>query len=105
MPDVADLSLKKLPPFHEEAERYVLGSCLDAGEAIARALEIIESADFYKTGHRKIFTAMQDLFADNQPIDVLTLAERLRKKDELENIGGMDYLSHLESLAPTAAVK
>jgi len=103
MPDVADLSLKKLPPFHEVAEQYVLGSCLDAGEAIAKALEIVESEDFYKTSHRKIFTAMQDLFADNEPIDVLTLAERLRKKDELENIGGMEYLSHLESLAPTSA--
>lgn len=103
MPDVADLSLKKLPPYHEEAERYVLGACLEPGEAFAKALEILEEEDFYKTSHRKIFLAMQDLFSAGEPIDILTLAERLRKSDALEPIGGIEYLTHLEALAPTSA--
>ncbi len=103
MPDVADISLRKLPPYNEEAEQYVLGACFGSGDAFARALEIIERDDFYKTGHRKIFSAMQFLFEANQPIDILTVADRLRKSDELDDIGGMDYLDFLEGLVPTSA--
>ncbi len=103
MPDVADISLRKLPPYNEEAEQYVLGACFGSGDAFARALEIIERDDFYKTGHRKIFSAMQFLFEANQPIDILTVADRLRKSDELDDIGSMDYLDFLEGLVPTSA--
>ncbi|MEE8127327.1 MAG: replicative DNA helicase [Nitrospinaceae bacterium] len=103
MPDVADISLRKLPPYNEEAEQYVLGACFGSGDAFARALEIIELDDFYKTSHRKIFSAMQFLFEANQPIDILTVADRLRKGDELDDAGGMDYLDFLEGLVPTSA--
>jgi len=103
MPDVADLSLKKLPPYNEEAEQYVLGACLEPGEAFAKALEVLEVDDFYKTSHRKIFLAMQELFSAGEPIDILTLSERLNKNDALEAVGGLDYLSHLEAVAPTSA--
>jgi len=80
MPEVADISLRKLPPYNEEAEQYVLSACLGASEAFARSLEVIDKDDFYKTNHRKIFFAMQKLFEANEPIDILTLADRLRKK-------------------------
>ena len=103
MPDVADISLRKLPPYTEEAEQYVLGACFGSGDAFARSLEIIELNDFYKTSHRKIFSAMQFLFEANQPIDILTVADRLRKSDELDDAGGMDYLDFLEGLVPTSA--
>ncbi|MCZ6513003.1 MAG: replicative DNA helicase [Nitrospinae bacterium] len=103
MPDVADISLRKLPRYNEEADQYVLGACFGSGDAFARALEIIELDDFYKTGHRKIFSAMQFLFEANQPIDILTVADRLRKSDELDNVGAMDYLDFLEGLVPTSA--
>ena len=103
MPEVADISLRKLPPYHEEAEQYVLGACLLSSDAIARTLELLDENDFYKTSHRKIFAAMARLFEADEPIDVLTLAERLRKDNELEEAGGLDYLDFLESLVPTAA--
>ena len=103
MPDVADISLRKLPPYNEEAEQYVLGACFGSGDAFARSLEIIELNDFYKTRHRKIFSAMQFLFEANQPIDILTVADRLRKSDGLDDAGGMDYLDFLEGLVPTSA--
>ncbi len=103
MPDVADISLRKLPPYNEEAEQYVLGACFGPGDGFARALEIIGLDDFYKTGHRKIFSAMQFLFEANQPIDILTVADRLRKSDELDDIGNLDYLDFLEGLVPTSA--
>ena len=103
MPDVADISLRKLPPYNEEAEQYVLGACFGSGDAFARALEIIELDDFYKTSHRKIFLAMQFLFEATQPIDILTIADRLRKNNDLDDAGGMDYLDFLEGLVPTSA--
>jgi len=103
MPDVADLSLKKLPPYNEEAEQYVLGACLEPGEAFAKALEVLENDDFYKGIHRSIFLAMEELFSAGEPIDILTLSERLRKNNALESIGGIEYLSQLEEIAPTSA--
>ncbi|MDH5459181.1 MAG: replicative DNA helicase, partial [Nitrospinota bacterium] len=103
MPNVADISLRKLPPYNEEAEQYVLGACFGSGDAFARALEIIELDDFYKTSHRKIFSAMQFMFEANEPIDILTIADRLRKNNELDDAGGMDYLDFLEGLVPTSA--
>lgn len=81
----------------------MLGACFGSGDAFARALEIIELDDFYKTGHRKIFSAMQYLFEANQPIDILTVADRLRKNGDLDDSGGMDYLDFLEGLVPTSA--
>ncbi len=103
MPDVAEISLRKLPPYNEEAEQYVLGACFGSEDAFARSVEIIELDDFYKTSHRKIFAAMQVLFEANQPIDILTVADRLGKNNELDEAGGMDYLDFLEALVPTAA--
>lgn len=98
-----DISLRKLPPYLEEAEQYVLGACLFASDAISRTLEILEVEDFYKIAHRKIFSAMCRLFESDQPIDVLSVAENLRKDNELDGVGGLDYLDFLESLVPTSA--
>lgn len=104
MTDVAThLSLKKLPPHHLEAEEYVLSACLKTGEAFAKSVEILKPEDFYKTAHRKIFAALQKLFSKNQNVDILTLAEQLRKNSELESVGDFEYLSYLEDLVPTAA--
>ncbi len=103
MSNPADISLRKLPPYLEEAEQYVLGACLFSPDAISRALENLEESDFYKTAHRKIFSAMCRLFETDQPVDVLTLAETLRKENELDEVGGLDYLDFLEGLVPTAA--
>ena len=81
----------------------MLGACFGSGDAFARSLEIIELDDFYKTSHRKIFSAMQFLFEANNPIDILTIADRLRKNSDLDDAGGMDYLDYLEGLVPTSA--
>jgi len=99
---VTDISLRKLPPHNKEAEQSVLGACLHSPDAYARALEILGAEDFYKSGHQKIFLAMQALFDGGQPIDVLAVADRLRKGGELETVGGMEYLDFLEEYVPTA---
>lgn len=103
MPDViSDISLKRLPPHNLEAEQYVLGACLISNDIFARSLEVLGAEDFYKSGHKAIFVAMQELFDVNEAIDFLTLSEKLRQKSELEAVGGLEYLEHLEGLVPTA---
>ena len=97
-----EISLNKLPPYNKEAEQSVLGSCLHSSEAIAKALEVLSEEDFYKAANKKIFIVMREQFEANEPIDVLALADRLRKKDELDNVGGLEYLSLLEDYVPTA---
>ena len=99
---LTEISLNKLPPYNNEAEQSVLGSCLHSSEAIAKALEVLSEEDFYKAANKKIFIVMREQFEANEPIDVLALADRLRKKDELENVGGLEYLSLLEDYVPTA---
>ena len=70
MPDVADISLRKLPPYNEEAEQYVLGACFGSGDAFARALEFIERDDF----HRSVFYDPHRFFKavveDTEPADL-----------------------------------
>ena len=100
---VTDISLSKLPPYNVEAEQSVLGACVKSVEAVAKALEVLTAEDFYKSSHQKIFVAIRALFEGTEAIDVLTIAEKLRKKSEYEAVGGMDYLDFLEGYVPTAA--
>ncbi len=100
---IQGIALKKLRPHNLEAEQYVLGACLKSKDVFARALEIIEEDDFYKTAHKKVFQAMRELFEVGEEIDILILADRLRKKKELETIGSLDYLDFLDNQVPTAA--
>jgi replicative DNA helicase len=99
---LTEISLNKLPPYNKEAEQSVLGSCFHSSEAIAKALEVLSEEDFYKAANKKIFITMREQFEANEPIDVLAIADLLRKKDELDNVGGLEYLSLLEDYVPTA---
>ncbi len=98
-----DLHLDKLPPQNLEAEQSVLGAILIDNNALTRALEILDPEDFYKMSHRKIFFAMTELFDKNEPIDLITLTDQLKKNDELEPVGGLSYLSQIVNMVPTAA--
>lgn len=98
-----NLLMQRLPPQNLEAEVSVLGGILLENEAINQVLEILQTADFYREGHRKIFSAMVQLYERNEPVDLITLAEVLKKKDELESVGGLEYLNQLVNSVPTAA--
>jgi len=99
---LTEISLNKLPPYNNEAEQSVLGSCFHSSDAIAKALEVLGEEDFYKAANKKIFITMREQFEANESIDVLAIADLLRKKGELENVGGLEYLSLLEDYVPTA---
>lgn len=98
-----DFALQKLPPQNIEAEQSVLGAILIDNNALTTALEIIGNDDFYKDSHRKIFFAMSELFYKNEPIDLITLSDHLKKKGDIEAVGSNQYLTSLVTMIPTAA--
>jgi len=91
----------KIPPQGTEAEKALLGSLMMDKEGIIKIIDLIKPEDFYKGNHGKIYQAMLDIFEKNEPIDLLTLTQRLKEKGELEEIGGASYLSEILSSVPT----
>ena len=98
-----DLSSHKLPPQNIEAEQSVLGGILIENESINKVMEILTPDDFYRDTHRKIFNALINLSERDEPADLITLTNELRKIDQLDSIGGASYLASLIDLVPTAA--
>ena len=72
-------------------------------DAMIRIADMVRAEDFYKTAHSKIFQAMVDLYAKRDPIDILSLGNKLEENDELEDIGGRSYLMELSNTVPTSA--
>jgi replicative DNA helicase len=98
-----ELLLDRIPPQNVEAEQAVLGAILLDGDALVTAMERITSDDFYRGSHQRIFEAMIELNADGEPVDLITLTARLQDKQQLEEVGGVSYLSELANSVPTAA--
>jgi len=93
----------KIPPQNLDAEMSLLGAILIDEEVLADISENLRDYDFYDKRHALIFAAMMRLYEHHRPVDLLTLSEELKKKDELEVIGGSAYLTELTSYVPTAA--
>ena len=83
--DMEDTTFK-VPPQNIEAEQSVLGAVLIENNAIYKAIELVNSNDFYKEAHRRIFLAMIELSEKNDAIDLITLTEYLHKKNELDSV-------------------
>jgi replicative DNA helicase len=98
-----DLLAQRLPPQSLEAEVSVLGGILLENEALSRVLEVIREGDFYRESHRKIFSAILELFGRNEPADLITLSEVLKRRGDFEEVGGIEYLNSLVNSVPTAA--
>lgn len=97
------VNLRKLPPQSIEAEMSILGGVLLDNEAINRVLDILIPEDFYRESHRKIMRAMIELNDHREPCDLITLTTILKRKGELEEVGGAPYLATLVDYVPTAA--
>jgi uncharacterized ubiquitin-like protein YukD len=91
----------ELQIFVLDAERVVLGLMLVERDAIARVVDLLESKDFHQESHRALYEAIISLFNEGAPVDVVTLAERLRGRGQLEQVGGQAYLASLLDAAPT----
>ncbi|MCX7778967.1 MAG: replicative DNA helicase [Patescibacteria group bacterium] len=94
--------IEKIPPQNIEAEQALLGCLLIDKEAIIKVGDILRPEDFYKESHGLIFQTMLELFEKREPIDILSLANRLEEKKLLETIGGRSYLISLANTVPTS---
>ncbi len=92
-----------LPPQSHEAEQSVLGSLLIDKEAFIQVSDFIAADDFYEERHVLIYNAILGLFQKYQPIDVLTVANILEERNQLEEVGGSDYLIELTQTVPTSS--
>ena len=96
-------SPERSPPFSLEAETAVLGGMLIDSEAVTRAVEHLDDSMFYREANRRLYRVMLRLFERDKALDVITVAEELKKTGEIDEAGGFDYLSALVSAVPTAA--
>ncbi len=95
--------LQRMPPHNLDAEQSVLGAILLEENALDTSVELITANDFYKESHRRIYLSMSELKEAGEPIDLVTLPELLRRKNELEKAGGAAYISTLVNSVPNAA--
>ena len=93
-------NLRKVPPQNLEAESSVLGGILLENEAVNQVLELLRPEDFYRESHRKIFRSMIEITDRSEPVDLITLSEFLKSKNELEAVGGTAYLAALGRFRP-----
>ncbi|MBN1780702.1 replicative DNA helicase [bacterium] len=93
----------RLPPQAVDAEMSVLGALMLDGESIGKVVDILNADCFYRSSHRKIFDAALHLYERNQPVDMITLSEELKKRKFLEEVGGSYYLTELAESIPSAA--
>ncbi|MCB9033459.1 MAG: replicative DNA helicase [Chitinophagales bacterium] len=101
--DISHLLYGKIPPQARDLEEAVLGAILIEKDAISYVSDVLKPESFYVDAHAKIYEAIQDLFGKTQPIDLLTVTEELRKKGQLENVGGAFYLSELTNKVASSA--
>ena len=94
-------SYERVPPQNVDAEMSVLGGMMLSKDAIADVIEILRSADFYRPAHAS--EVVIELFGRGEPADAVTVGAELKKKGELERIGGLPYLHTLVATVPTAA--
>lgn len=93
----------RVPPQAVDVEMAVLGAMLLEKGALAKAIEILDESCFYKPAHQRIFEAMTALFERSEPVDLITLIDELRRRAELEKVGGEFYLTELTTKVTSAA--
>jgi len=85
----------KIPPQAIEAEKCLLGCLLIDKDAILKVADFLRPDDFYRGIHQSIYEVCLELFQKGEPIDILTVSNRLEEKNLLEEIGGRSYLTEL----------
>lgn len=94
---------ERIPPHSIEAEKSVLGAALLSKDALFDVIEVVKAKDFYDENHKEIFEAILELNRKNAPVDALTVAEELKKRNSLNMVGGRAYVASLSSGTPTTS--
>lgn len=92
----------KIPPHSIEAEKALLGSIMMRGEVMHDIVDVVSEQSFYSNIHRMIYSALFELHQKGQPIDILTLSGRLKEKEQIEQVGGMSFLTELINIVPSS---
>jgi len=95
-------TLERLPPHNVEAEQSVLGSLLIDRDAIIKVAAFLKPEDYYHGSNGIVYRAILDLYNRREPTDFITLSDELGRREQLEQIGGIAYLSSLLNAVPTA---
>lgn len=98
-----NMSSVRVPPHDLEAEKSVLGALLIDKDSIVKVVEFLRPSHFYRPAHERIYSAIMTLFEKREPADLVTVPAELKRMGELENIGGVAYLTDLVNSVPTAA--
>ena len=93
----------RVPPHNLDAEASLLGAMLLNPDAIASAVQMLDTADFYKPAHGHLFDAVSSLYAGGEPIDAVTVAEELQRSGLLESVGGGGAIAELEARTPATS--
>ena len=93
----------KLPPQAIELEQAVLGALMIDNDALSNSIELLKPESFYQIEHQKIFSAIEDLFNNTQPVDILTVTNLLKQKGDLKDVGGAAFVSKLTERVASAA--
>ncbi|OPX45696.1 replicative DNA helicase [Ruminiclostridium hungatei] len=96
-------TLGRIPPQSIEAEQSVIGSMLIDKEVIPVVMEVLKPEDFYRPDHKEIYDVIIELFDRAQPIDLITVSERLKLHGKLELVGGLEYLTNIATEVPTTS--
>ncbi len=95
--------IERIPPQNLEAEQATLGSMMIERSALDKSLDIVKAEDFYRPVHQEIYDCLATLSLRDEPVDMITLTEELRRRDKLEECGGVEYIIALHETVPTAA--
>ena len=93
----------KMPPQAVDLEEAILGSLMLEKDAFITVSDFLKPDCFYKEAHQKIYRGIQNLSLNNEPVDILTVSEEMKRLGELEEIGGYYYLAQLTSKVASAA--
>lgn len=94
--------MNKIPPQAVEAEESLLSACIISPGSLTETIEILKPEHFYRSSHQIIFQAMLDLNSKKEPVDLITLVNKLKQKNKLDEIGGATYIARLTDEIPLA---
>jgi len=96
-------SIHKVPPHSEEAEQSFLGALMIDEDAMIKVVDMVTPDDFYFEKHRLVFEVMVEMFTKHEPIDILSIGNRLDELDKLKNVGGRSFIAELTNVVPTSS--
>jgi replicative DNA helicase len=96
-------AIDRLPPQNLEAEQAILGALMVDRDLVPIVSEIVQKSDFYAPHHATVYDAITALYERGEPVDKVSVAEELRRRKLLDEVGGADFISLLLNTVPTAA--